>query len=327
MPKRPALPLIEETVPAAKEEDKPWSVAVIFDRRTLQPVGEEHRNSPIGRAVESWLSEQCKRPADGYVAACAVGMADWHQLDHPRQVLNWLTAIGNRFELLVETALRELSDSSETAEPVFDVDGSKLWLRVFYDLNLAQIEHRLHNYHTLMEKVARKPVPQVEPHPKRPPSPEGTRAEYLDALLATVPKGATYEEKADKLAGLNHEVRQRFAAELAPALNTRIQTMPHDTYEEKKELARWVNDQLEPLGLAVQCPNTGLPAKLRGHAGNWPGVGRFAFEVYSDGKRKTPSVSDKLPELTLIDATPPNEAEVDWQQAVGPRASRSERRR
>jgi hypothetical protein len=144
--------------------------------------------------------------------------------------------------------------------------------------------------------------------------------------MATVPKDAPYEEKAEQLAGLSHEVRQRIAAELAPALNSRIQKMPHDTYEKKKELARWVNDQLEPLGLAVQCPKTGLPAKLRGKTGNWPGVGCFAFEVYIDGKQKMPTVSDKLPELKLTDATPSQEPEVKWQQTVGPKASRSGRK-
>ena len=103
--------------------------------------------------------------------------------------------------------------------------------------------------------------------------------------------------------------------------------MEQGTLEEKKELARWVNDQLEPLGLAVQCPNTGLPAKLRGVTGHWPGRGRFAFDIYEDGKLKRPAISDTLPELRLTDANPPLKPEGKLQQRVGTRSSRSEHRR
>ena len=169
------------------------------------------------------------------------------------------------------------------------------------------------------------PLPP-EAHPKTPSGTQDKRPEYLDALLAAVPKDAPYEETAEKLGELNHDVRQLIAAELAPPLNARIRAMPHETYEEKKALAQWVNDQLEPLGLAVKCPKTGLPAKLRAQTGNWPGVGRFAIEIKIDGKQKTPTVSDKLPELTLTDATPQQEPEATWQQEVGPRATRRGRK-
>src|SRR5690348_15179572 len=95
-----------------------------------------------------------------------------------------------------------------------------------------------------------------------------------------------YAELASSARTRTHALRQQLAKELAPALNARIKAMLHETLNDKKELARWVNDQLEPLGLAVQCPNTGLPAKLRGVVGNWLEVGRFAFQIYKDGKRK-----------------------------------------
>lgn len=140
----------------------------------------------------------------------------------------------------------------------------------------------------------------------------------------------SYEETVAKLAKLTHEFRQRVAEELAPALNARIRLpdMPHETLEQKKELARWVNEQIEPLGLAVQCPNTGLPAKLRGVTGSnrWPDVGRFCCEIYKDRKQKKTAYWDSLPELTLTDVTPQREPEVNWQQAVGPKTSRRGRK-
>lgn len=175
--------------------------------------------------------------------------------------------------------------------------------------------------------------PPPESQPKKPIRPEGTRAEYLDRLLATVPTDVPYEEQAEEGAKVSHAFRQRLAERLGPELNKRLRGtdeiagIPHNTLDEKKELARWVNDQLEPLGLAVQCPNTGLPAKLRGTKGNWPGVGTFCYQIYRDGKPEKTAYADELPELTLIDATPPKEPEVTWQKAVGPKATRSGRKR
>jgi hypothetical protein len=151
---------------------------------------------------------------------------------------------------------------------------------------------------------------------------DAPRSERLDAAIATVPKDAPYEELAREAARESHAFRQQLAERLAPALNARMREMPHETLEQKQALAEWVNEQLEPLGLAIRDPKTGLPGKLKGLPGNWPGVGRFAFEVYSDGKRKYPTNTDKLPELTLTDATPPKEPEQLWQEAVGPRDSR-----
>jgi len=137
--------------------------------------------------------------------------------------------------------------------------------------------------------------------------------------------GAQYEELIRSAATRTHALRQQLAAELAPAINARIRQpdMPHDTLEQKKMLAAWVNDQLEPLGLAVQCPNTGLPAKLRGITGNWPGgTGAFCFEIYEDSKRRKSASSMTLPVLKLMDASPETQMETVWQKRVGPKASR-----
>lgn len=138
-----------------------------------------------------------------------------------------------------------------------------------------------------------------------------------------------YVRLARQLQERSHAFRQQLAAELTPALNARIrgEDMPHDTLDGKKNLARWVNDEVERFGLAVQCPNTGRPAKLRGVTGSWLDVGRFCFETHIDGKREKSAYSDTLPELTLTDATPPKEPEKDWQQTVRPKASRPGRRR
>ena len=152
------------------------------------------------------------------------------------------------------------------------------------------------------------------------------RQPYLAALLATVPKDAEYEKKVENLTALSHEFRQRLADELAPALNAKVQTIPHDDLDGMKKVAEFVNTELQRFGLAAKCPKTGRPALLKATTGNRPGQGSFYFEVYIDGKRKTPSWSDTLPQLTLVDANPGIEPETPWQDTVGPKSSRTGRK-
>lgn len=156
---------------------------------------------------------------------------------------------------------------------------------------------------------------------------EDKRAEYLAALLATVPKDGKYAQQAHNLEGLNHDFRREIAVRLELALNAHVGAMPHDDLDGMKKLAAFVNSELERFGLAVQCPKTGLPAKLKATSGNYPGSGRFYFEVYIDGKRTTPTWSDVLPELVVIDSNPAIVPETPWQAAVGPKSSRTSRNR
>lgn len=178
--------------------------------------------------------------------------------------------------------------------------------------------------------LLRDPAPDNPLPPQDPKTVSGTGPEHPGAAVTAAPETAPYQELARSARERTHAFRQQLAAELAPALNAHIRTMPHEALEQKKELARWVNDQLRPLGLAVRCPNTGLPARLLGIAGSYrpevPG-GTFCFETYTDGKQRKTAYSDALPELTLTDATPPPEPEKVWQQAVGTKASRAGRRR
>lgn len=155
----------------------------------------------------------------------------------------------------------------------------------------------------------------------------------LGAFLETLPED--FDALRKELAGASHAARQAIAKRLQPSLNAAIQAMPSETLDQKKTICDFVADTLEPLGLAVECPNTGgLPGKLKATTGHWPGKGRFHFETYVEGKLKKPAVSDTLPELTLIDSVPPkNEVgvttgkpETQWQDSVGSKATRTGRK-
>jgi hypothetical protein len=136
---------------------------------------------------------------------------------------------------------------------------------------------------------------------------EALRSQALDRLLETFSQNAAYADESRAARDITHEYRLRLAERIAPALNATIQQMPQATLEEKKTICDFVNGELEPLGLAVQCPNTGLPGKLKATSGSWPGVGRFYVELHVDGKQKKSTYSDTLPDLVLMDAYPPKE--------------------
>jgi hypothetical protein len=136
---------------------------------------------------------------------------------------------------------------------------------------------------------------------------------------------------SSNLTQVSHEFRQQVAARLQPALNAYISDPANfdvSNLDGKKHLCEFVEKTLEPLGLAVKVPNTpGLPGKFKATTGNWPGVGRFVFEVYIDGKQKKPAVTDILPNLELIDSTPSVGVETAWQSKIGSKSARNDRKR
>lgn len=115
-----------------------------------------------------------------------------------------------------------------------------------------------------------------------------------------------YAARRGALTALHDVTRSTIANALEPALNEQAAAMPHATYEEKKDLAKWINAELRRFGLAIKCPKTGRPAILIGHATGVPGVGRFHIEVLGEeGVAKRTYTGVQLPklELTLADLT------------------------
>ncbi len=104
-----------------------------------------------------------------------------------------------------------------------------------------------------------------------------------------------------------HEAKRLFleelASRLAPALNARIAELPHATYEQKKELSKWLNQESRELGLTFACPKTGFPAFITGNTGSDRQVGRFVFHALKqNGGRSTSFSAAALPPLKLMPA-------------------------
>ena len=141
-------------------------------------------------------------------------------------------------------------------------------------------------------------------------------AENLHRLAASLP--ADYPRRSETLAAMTTAYREELAAQLAPALNAHIRAMPHETYEEKKVLAKWVNDELRRFDLAINCPKTGQPSILLVGSGNHPEIGRFMIEHKTpEGKRVRPVNTPELPQLELMEANPRREALLEWRDRVG----------
>ncbi len=159
-----------------------------------------------------------------------------------------------------------------------------------------------------------------QPFPQGTPArPDDKRQEHLAALLATVPDSGGYVEQAQSLDELLHGFRREMAARLQPVLNAHIQAMPHETHEEKKALARWVNEELRRFDLAIRCPKTGQPSLLFAGPGNHPEIGRFILEHRTpEGKRVRPVQTPELQHLELMEAAPRREAFVEMHQRIGP---------
>ena len=115
-----------------------------------------------------------------------------------------------------------------------------------------------------------------------------------------------------------HEFRVALAERLEPVLNAYVRQLPQDTYEDKKALARFVNAQLSPLGLAVRCPKTGMPSIIEADANDASGkVSRFRYFARRPEGRRVRTVSNKeLPVLELMEDTPRGEGLVNWADKV-----------
>lgn len=126
-------------------------------------------------------------------------------------------------------------------------------------------------------------------------------AEFDQAIGRKLPElPSEFEARRTTLRALHTAVREATASAFEPVLNTRAQAMPHESYEDKKALAKWVNAELRELGLTLRCPKTGAPALLHGHPGGTPGVGRFHLEVTDDrGVRRRTVTSARLPHLVV----------------------------
>ncbi len=127
------------------------------------------------------------------------------------------------------------------------------------------------------------------------------RSELSGSDHRSIADAGEYSTLRSKLDGMFDHARQDLARQLAPALQKEALSRPHETYEQKKSLAKWINGELRRYGLAIRCPRTGQPSLLLANAGGVAGIGRFHIEhTDSAGKRHRSVTSVTLPPLDLM---------------------------
>jgi hypothetical protein len=131
--------------------------------------------------------------------------------------------------------------------------------------------------------------------------------------------GEEYSYRAEMLFALNAAVRQEMASQLAPSLNAHIQGMPQANHEEKKAVARWVNEELRRFDLAIKGQNDQPSMLLAAPATSGDAdVGRFMLEhKTAEGRRVRTQLPKDLPAFELMEANPRREALQEWRGKVG----------
>jgi hypothetical protein len=127
-------------------------------------------------------------------------------------------------------------------------------------------------------------------------------ANILPAML----KPTNYEVLAERLEEANRKLSGEIAARLLSALKAEMRSgrRPHETYEGKMELVRWVNAELRRFNLAFRHPRTGRRATLRVQRGYRPETGYFELLGKDEGGGHrtwtTPDLEALLAKLVLI---------------------------
>lgn len=110
-----------------------------------------------------------------------------------------------------------------------------------------------------------------------------------------------YTIKAAALNALSNAFRQQMAITIQGSLNAQLAKIPQETYEEKKELAKWLNAEMRKFGIAVCCPKTGRASLLYADHGRHPAQGRFQLDNSDDEGNKHRTLSfNELISLTFM---------------------------
>lgn len=122
-----------------------------------------------------------------------------------------------------------------------------------------------------------------------------------------------YESLHARLMEAREQFHELLAGRLAQAFNKHLASLPQDTLQEKRDLARHANADLRHLGLAVKCPKTGEPAMFYGDPGHIPDKGRFQLGLVSEeAARKRTFTSQTLFQVELMGRPVRREPLAEW---------------
>lgn len=124
-------------------------------------------------------------------------------------------------------------------------------------------------------------------------------ADKLDEISQSLPDN--YEDRKAAIDSSFATFRLWAAQNIEQSLTEKSQSLPQDTYEDRKKLATWINGEARSLGLTIVCPKTGLPCLVHATpAGGKINVGSFKFETADGhGKRNYLCMRTTMPDIKL----------------------------
>jgi len=125
--------------------------------------------------------------------------------------------------------------------------------------------------------------------------------QFLNDQSAALSSGYT-ERKVEVLA-VYDAVKRWAARALEQPLKEELGVRPAFAYDDKKQIAHWLNHECRTLGLAVACPKTGKPSLVSVHMSGNPreGEGSFKFESVGDtGQRTCAAYRGTLADIKLV---------------------------
>jgi hypothetical protein len=129
-------------------------------------------------------------------------------------------------------------------------------------------------------------------------------------------KDSPYELLAARLDEETRAFRQQVASTILPALKEEMLLRKHATYDDKRELVKWVNAELRRFDLTIKHPKTGNASSFVADTGNHPEEGRFQLRSEGEGGKaetfSTPKLSALLEVLELIAAPQRQEGLANW---------------
>ena len=121
-----------------------------------------------------------------------------------------------------------------------------------------------------------------------------------------------YAEVREQAAAVERAFRAELARQFQPHFTSFVGSLPRETIEEKQELAKVVNYEMNRLGLALRVPKTGECAFLGADTAGNPNKGEFHFGVRRGEKNTKSRCGEDLPKLELMANDGSRDTKVDW---------------
>ena len=105
--------------------------------------------------------------------------------------------------------------------------------------------------------------------------------------ILSEPTESSYDLIAQRLRKAQALFREYVCEQLQDPLNIKLQELPHETYDDKRRLAVWLNSEFLSFSIAAKCPKTGFACTFQAEPGWNANVGQLRMRPIEDDSRRT----------------------------------------